>query len=83
MMSLYVMLTGVVLVIATWVAALKLALLRPSRVMVAHRLEITGREKAARWLSRNFDAAIFALSLMRTFARLAVFVLVMRLRADG
>ena len=76
-MSLYVMLTGVVLVIATWVAALKLALLRPSRVMVAHRLEITGREKAARWLSRNFDAAIFALSLMRTFARLGVFVLVL------
>ncbi len=76
-MSLYVLLTGAVLVIATWVAALKLALLRPSRVMVAHRLEVSGREKAARWLSRNFDAAIFALSLVRTFARLGVFVLVL------
>ncbi len=76
-MSLYVMLTAAVLVIATWIAALKLALLRPSRVMVAHRLEVTGRENAARWLSRNFDAAICALSLLRTFARLAVFVLVL------
>ena len=76
-MSLYVMLTAAVLAIATWVAALKLALLRPSRIMVAHRLESAGRENAARWLSRNFDAAIFALSLLRTFARLGVFVLVL------
>ena len=77
MTSLYIMLTGAVLVIATWTAALKLARLRPSRVMVAHRLETAGHEKAARWLSRNFDSAIFALSLMRTIARLGVFVLVL------
>ncbi len=77
MMSLYVMLTPAVLAIATWIAALKLALLRPSRVMVTHRLEIAGRESSARWLSRNFDAAILTLSLLRTFARLAVFVLVL------
>ena len=76
-MSLYVMLTAAILVIATWIAALKLALLRPSRVMVAHRLETAGHENAARWLVRNFDAAIFALSLLRTFARLAVFVFVL------
>ena len=77
MMSLYVMLTPAVLAIATWIAALKLALLRPSRVMVTYRLEIAGRERSARWLSRNFDAAIFTLSLLRTCARLAVFVLVL------
>ena len=76
-MNLYVILVAVVLVIATWIAALKLALLRPSRVMVTHRLEMTGRDKAARWLTRNFDAAIFTLSLLRTFARIGVFVLVL------
>jgi len=76
-MNLYVILVAAVLVVATWIAALKLALLRPSRVMVTHRLEVTGRAKAAAWLSENFDEAIFALSLLRTFARLAVFVLVL------
>ncbi len=77
MTSLYIPMAAIVMILATWVAALKLALLRPSRVMVAYRLEIGGRDEAARWLSRNFDAAVFALSLLRTFARMAVFVLVL------
>lgn len=76
-MNLYILLTLLALALGTWIAALKLALLRRSRAVVAHRLEVSGREKAARWLSLNFDAAISALSLLRSVTRIAVFVLVL------
>ena len=41
------------------------------------RLEDRGRVEAAAWLGRKFDAAIFALSLVRTIGQLSLFALVL------
>ena len=77
MTDLYVWLAVAVLVAATWIAALKLSLIGPSRAVVTMRLEDRGRAEAAAWLSRKFDAAIFALSLVRTIGQFALFALVL------
>ena len=77
MTDLYVWLAVAVLGAATWIAALKLALLGPSRTLVTLRLEERGRARSATWLSRNFDSAIFAVSLVLTIGQLALFALVL------
>jgi len=85
--DLYVWLAVAVLIAATWIAALKLALIGPSRAAVTLRLEDRGRVEAATWLSRKFDAAIFTLALVGTIGQLALFALVLaetvQLRTDA
>jgi CBS domain containing-hemolysin-like protein len=75
--DLYVWLAAAVLVTATWLAALKLALLQLSRSTAAQQLEARGKPRGARWLSARFDSSIFAVSLLGTVARLAFFALVL------
>ena len=77
MTDLYVWLAVAVLVAATWIAALKLALVGPSRTVVTMRLEDRGRAEAATWLNRKFDAAVFTLALVRTIGQFALFALVL------
>ena len=76
MIDLYVWLAVAALIVATWTAALKLALLRLSRATITRRLE-ERRAEGARWLNRNLNAAIFAVSLIRTITRLALYALVL------
>ncbi|MHC4414198.1 MAG: hemolysin family protein [Planctomycetota bacterium] len=73
----YVWLAVAVLFAATYLAAVKLALLGPSRWAVEQELEAKGNTEGARWLADRFDSAIFAFSLLRTVARLAFFALVL------
>ncbi|MHC4992776.1 MAG: hemolysin family protein [Planctomycetota bacterium] len=73
----YVWLAALALVVATWLAALKLALLRLGRSIAGQQLEEQGKTRGAQWLTARFDSAIFATSLLRTVARLAFFVLVL------
>ena len=77
MTDLYVWLAVAVLVAATWIAALKLALVGPSRTVVTMRLEDRGRAEAATWLNRKFDAAVFTLALVRTIGQFALCALVL------
>ena len=77
MTDLYVWLAVAVLGAATWIAALKLALIGPSRTLLTLRLEDRGRVESATWLSRNFDSAIFAVSLVLTIGQLSLFALVL------
>ena len=77
MTELYVWLAVAVLGTATWIAALKLALIGPSRTLVTLRLEDRGHVESATWLNRNFDSAIFAVSLVLTIGQLALFALVL------
>jgi putative hemolysin len=73
--DLYVWLAAAVLAFATWLAALKLALLQLSPAAMAQLLEQRGKLGAAKWLGARLDAAIFAVSLLRTVARIAFFAL--------
>ena len=77
MTDLYVWLAIPVLVAITWIAALKLALIGPSRTLVTLRLEDRGRARSAAWLGTNFDAAIFAVSLVLLIGQFALFALVL------
>jgi CBS domain containing-hemolysin-like protein len=74
---LYVWLAAAVLAVATWLAALKLALLQLSPAALKEHLEDRGKAAAAKWLSARFDAAIFGVSLLRTVARIAFFALLL------
>ena len=65
------------LIAAAYLATLKLALLRVSLSALEQRLEAQGKIDRARWLARRLDAAVFAISLLRTVARLAFFVFVL------
>ncbi len=76
MTDLYVWLAVAALIAATWTAALKLAMLRLSRVALTRRLE-ERKAEGARWLKHNINAAIFAVSLVRTITRLLLFALVL------
>jgi len=84
--DLYVWLAVAALIAATWTAAVKLAMLRLSRVALTRRLE-ERKAEGARWLKHNINAAIFAVSLVRTITRLLLFALVLAqivdLRADA
>jgi len=84
--DLYIWLAVAVLIGATWTAALKLSLLRLSRASITRRLE-ERKAEGARWLRSNLNAAIFAVSLVRTITRLALFALVLaqivELRAEA
>jgi putative hemolysin len=73
--DLYVWLAAAVLVAATWLSAVKLALLQLSPAALTQHLEARGKGRAARWFSTRFDSAIFAVSLLRTVARIAFFAL--------
>jgi CBS domain containing-hemolysin-like protein len=75
--SLYVWLALLVLAITTYLAAVNLALLRMSRTAAAQVFETKGRHRAAQWLTKHFDEAVSGVSLFRTLARLAFFVLVL------
>jgi putative hemolysin len=75
--DLYVWLAAVALVAATWLAAVKLALLHVNRSAAVQQLEDRGHPHGARWLGARFRSAIFATSLLRTVARLALFVFVL------
>ena len=77
MTSLYVWLALLVLAATTYLAAVNLALLRMSRATAAQVFEAKGRHRAAQWMTRHFDEAVFGVSLLRTLARLAFFVLVL------
>ncbi len=72
----YVWLTVAVLVAATWIAAINLALLGINRAAIPRRLQ-ERKAEGAQWLNRNLNEAIFAVSMVWTIARLAVFALVL------
>ncbi len=76
MTDLYLWLAVAALIAATWTAAVKLAMLRLSRVAISRRLE-ERKAEGARWLNLNLNAAIFAVSLVQTITRLALFALVL------
>ncbi len=82
MNDLYLWMAAPVLIGATYLAALNLAMLRLSRSGAQQQLETKGKQQAARWLAAHFDAAIFGVSLLRTMARLAFFVLVLAALVD-
>jgi CBS domain containing-hemolysin-like protein len=65
-----------VLAAATYLAALSLALFTFSRSAVEGRLESRGRGETARWLLEHLDAFILAVTLLRSFARVALTLLV-------
>jgi CBS domain containing-hemolysin-like protein len=75
--DLYIWLAAAVLVAATWLAAVKLALLLLGRLAAAQHLEERDKPRGARWLSARFDSTIFAASLLRTVARLTFFVFIL------
>ncbi|MHC4220605.1 MAG: CNNM domain-containing protein, partial [Planctomycetota bacterium] len=77
MTDLYIWLAAAVLVAATWLAAVKLALLLLGRLAAAQHLEERDKPRGARWLSARFDSTIFAASLLRTVARLTFFVFIL------
>ena len=82
MNDLYLWMAAPVLIGATYLAALNLAMLRLNRSGAQQQLETKGKEAAARWLAAHFDAAIFGVSLLRTMARLAFFVLLLAALVD-
>jgi CBS domain containing-hemolysin-like protein len=61
----------------TYLSALKLALVQSSRAALCSAMEESGRGRAAGWLARRYDAAVFAVSLLRMVARVAFFMLVL------
>ncbi len=73
----YPWLAAAALLIAAYLAALRLALLRHGRPSLAKHLESAGKNEGAVWFDANFDAATFAVSLLGTVARLGFFVLVL------
>ncbi len=77
MTELYGWLAAVALLAATYLAALKLALVRWGRSTLAQRLESRDAADGAAWISAHFEEAAFSVSLLRTVARLAFFVFVL------
>lgn len=75
------LLAGIILavVLATYLSALNLSLLSMSRAAVQRRLERRGRPAAADWLYQNTEQAILATALLRTFARMAIYIFVLAL----
>lgn len=73
------LLLGIILavVIATYLSALNLSLLSMRRTAVQRRLEQRGNPTAADWLYENTEPAILATALLRTFARMAIYILVL------
>lgn len=66
----------IVLIIATYLSALHLALLDFSRSALQKRLERKGKAESGEKLAARIDEAILSISLLRTFARVGFFVLV-------
>ena len=76
MSELYIWLAAAVLALATYFAALMLAMLNTTRVFAKQMLAERGRPNDGAWLAARFDEAISASSLLRTAARLGFFMLV-------
>jgi magnesium and cobalt transporter len=62
------------LLLATYLAALKLALVGRSRGSIQQELEERGRRLGARWLDDHFDESVVVVSLVRMAARMAFFI---------
>jgi putative hemolysin len=62
-------------VLGAGLSTINLALAHLSRSTLERRLERKGRIGAADWLYEELDAAILATALLRTFARMAVYIL--------
>ena len=82
MTDLYVWMAVAMLFAAAYLASLNLTLLRLSPSAVRQLLESRGKPQGAHWYAAKFDSAIFAVSLVRTAARLGVFVLVLAAVVD-
>jgi CBS domain containing-hemolysin-like protein len=75
--NLVLILCVVAVIIATYLSALNIALMSMSRAALEWRLEERGRPNAAAWLFEDPDAAVLATGLLRTFARMSIYVLVL------
>lgn len=67
----------VALVLASYLAALNVALMSFSRHSLERRLEARGRAESGKWLAERLDLAISATALLRTAFRLSFFALVL------
>lgn len=65
------------LVLATYFAALNIALLGVTRHVLERRLEAQGRGEMGRWLAARLDLAVSGTALIRTGFRLTLFALVL------
>jgi putative hemolysin len=63
--------------VATYLSALNFSLMSLSRAALEWRLDERGQPHAADWLFRDSNAAILATGLLRTFARMSIYVLVL------
>lgn len=66
-----------VLVLASYLSAINLALLSASRAAIERRLEDLGKASQSTWLAENRRAATMSAALLRTAARMAFFVLIL------
>lgn len=86
-MTLIILLALLAVLIATGLSTLNMSLLHLGRSSLERRLARTGRVGQADWLYEELDAAILATALLRTFARMGVYILtlaaVVNLRSEA
>ena len=76
-MTLLLILCFLAIVIATYLSALNISLMSMSRAALEWRLEARGKANAAAWLFDDLNNAILATGLLRTFARMSIYVVVL------
>ena len=65
------------LILASYLAALNIALMGVTRHLIERRLEAGGRGEAGKWLASRLDLAVSATALLRTALRLCFFALML------
>lgn len=76
-MTLLLGLCAIAVIIATYLSALNFSVMSMSRAALEWRLEERGRAGAAAWLFDDLNSAVLATGLLRTFARMSIYVLVL------
>ncbi|TVQ52059.1 MAG: hypothetical protein EA377_11075, partial [Phycisphaerales bacterium] len=65
------------LLIATYLAAVNMALMNTSRHHLERKLESRGRAAAGHWLAARLDAAVSMTALLRTAFRVTFFAVIL------